>query len=331
MGYGVGVRGASPVASRARRVRTARAAGELPRYADGMTTRVGSQSTAEEVSAGIDLRGTTWLVTGCNSGIGKETVRVLALRGAHVLGAARTETKARGALDELGVSGTPLACELSDLTSVRGAIARLESFGRPLDGVVANAGIMALPTAETRHGVELQLFTNHVGHFALVTGLEAMLTDRARVIVVSSAAHRYAAERGLELDNADGAKDYEPWRMYGRSKLANILFARSLAHRFTSEGSQRTAYSLHPGVIQTNLTRHIADADALLAPMRKSMKSIEQGAATQVFLATQPGIETQSGGYFSDCAPARTIPQGTDDAVGDALWAWTHELVARLA
>jgi WW domain-containing oxidoreductase len=293
-------------------------------------TSFDARSTAEQVSEGIDLRGTTWLVTGCNSGIGRETARVLSLRGAHVIGAARTEEKAREALSDLATPGSPLACELSDIGSVRDAVETLRKRGAALDGVIANAGIMALPRAETRYGLELQFLTNHVGHFALVTGLVAQLTGRARVVVVSSAAHRYAAQRGLELDNLDGATDYEPWRMYGRSKLANILFARTLASRFAAEGAKRTAYSLHPGVIRTNLTRHIADVDALLAPMKDNMKSVPQGAATQVYVATQPGLESHPGAYFADCAPGRTIAFGSDDALGETLWARTEELLSSL-
>ena len=283
----------------------------------------GFHSTAEDVTAGLDLTGTTWLITGCNSGIGLETARVLALRGAHVLGAARTEGKAREAL---GTAGTPLACELSDLASVKQAVASVRASGVTLDGIIANAGIMALPTNQQMNGVELQLFTNHVGHFALVTGLLDRLSAAARVVILSSGAHRFAAERGLELDNLDGTKDYHPWRMYGRSKLANILFARSLASRFAVEGSKRTAYSVHPGVIRTNLTRHIPDPDALLASMKPSMKSIPQGAATTLYAATKPGIETLSGRYFSDCAEANTITQGTDDALAQELWTVTEKL-----
>jgi len=291
-------------------------------------TTFGAQSTAEDVSADIDLTGTTWLVTGCNSGIGKESARVLALRGAHVLGAARTEGKAREALAELGIAATPLECDLSSLASVRAAVNTVHATGSRIDGILANAGIMALPRLEQQQGLELQFFTNHVGHFALVTGLVDRLTDAARVVVVSSAAHRYAAKTGLELDNLAGTIDYDPWRMYGRSKLANILFARTLASRFSAARSARTAFSLHPGVIRTNLTRHIADAESLLAPMKTSMKSIPQGAATSLYTATRPGLEALSGSYFSDCAVARTIPQGADNALGEELWALTERLLA---
>jgi NAD(P)-dependent dehydrogenase (short-subunit alcohol dehydrogenase family) len=293
-----------------------------------MDTAYGFSSTAEEVTAGVDLTGSTWLVTGCNSGLGQETARVLALRGAHVIGAARTEDRAAGALNALGIDGTPLACELSDLASVRAAVASVKALGRPLAGIVANAGIMALPELRQQHGIELQLYTNHVGHFVLVTGLLDQLTDDGRVVVLSSAAHEMAKE-GLELDNLSGERDYHPWRQYGRSKLANIQFARSLARRFGAEGSKRTANALHPGVIATNLARHVPDAEGMFERMRPRMKTVEQGAATQCYVAARPELASVSGRYFSDCAEAETLAAALDDAQGDALWAATEEIVAR--
>ncbi|MEZ4237917.1 MAG: SDR family NAD(P)-dependent oxidoreductase [Myxococcota bacterium] len=289
----------------------------------------GAASTAEEVTEGIDLRGTTWLVTGVNSGLGEETARVLGLRGAHVIGAARTEEKAAAALQRLGIEGTPVACELSDLESVRACVAAVEALGRPLRGIIANAGIMALPTLQQRDGVELQLYTNHVGHFVLVTGLLDRLEPNGRVVMLSSGAHFRAREQGLELDNLLGERDYEAWRMYGRSKLANILFARSLARRFAADGSGRTANAVHPGVIETNLARHVADAETLFASMRDRMKTVAQGAATQCYVATRPELAEVSGRYFSDCDVAEALPQASDDALADELWARTEEIVAR--
>jgi NAD(P)-dependent dehydrogenase (short-subunit alcohol dehydrogenase family) len=293
-----------------------------------MTSAFGFDSTAEEVTEGLDLGGTTWLVTGCNSGLGYESARVLAMRGAHLVAAARTREKAAAALAELGVDGLPVACELSDLDSVRAAVATVRSNAGRLDGILANAGIMALPKLEQRNGVELQFLTNHVGHFVLVTGLLDRLTDQARVVMLSSAAHTMAAERGLELDNLSGESDYHPWRMYGRSKLANILFARSLSTRFRAQGSKATANALHPGVIQTNLARHVENAEGMFARMKLQLKTVPQGAATQCFVATHPSLEGVSGCYFSDCAVKEAIPQATDDALAEALWTATERIVA---
>ncbi|MFT4627198.1 MAG: WW domain-containing oxidoreductase [Myxococcota bacterium] len=286
----------------------------------------GAHSTAEEVTDGLDLRGSSWLVTGCNSGLGQETARVLALRGAHVIGLARTLEKADDAMAPLG--GTGVACELSDLASVAQAVEQVTALGRPLRGIIANAGIMALPELKQKSGYELQFYTNHVGHAALVTGLVDQLEDGGRVVMLSSGAHRYSKESGLEIDNLSGDDNYDPWRMYGRSKLANILFARGLSTRFAAEGRGRTANSLHPGVIATNLARHVPNAEAMFESLKAQMKTVEQGAATQCYVATRPELSTVSGEYFSDCAQAKAIDAGYDDALAETLWRRTEAIIA---
>lgn len=283
-------------------------------------------STAEEVTAGLDLTGRTILITGCNSGLGFESARVLALRGARIIGLARTVEKAEKALAEAGAEGDAVACDLGDLDSVRAAVETVRGLG-PIDALLANAGIMALPELQQLHGIERQLFVNHVGHFALVTGLLDRLTDDGRVVIVSSGAHHYA-DRALDLDNASGEEAYTPWRMYGRSKLANILFARSLARRF--EGTAKVAISLHPGVIQTNLGRHVPDAPAMYERLSNILRSVGAGAATQCLAAVHPMAADWSGLYLSDCAPKDTLPAGQDDALADALWAWSEDVVARV-
>jgi len=128
----------------------------------------GYGSTAEDVTAGLDLSGRTILLTGCNSGIGKDTLRVLAMRGAHVIAAARTVDKAQAACDEVGGETTPVACELSEPASVQACAEQVIGLGRPLDAILCNAGIMALPRLNQKFGYELQFFTNHIGHFILV-------------------------------------------------------------------------------------------------------------------------------------------------------------------
>ena len=284
----------------------------------------GFDSTAEQVTAGIDLSGKTWLVTGSNSGLGLESARILAGRGAHIIAAARTEAKAADALAELGIDGTPVACELSELSSVKAAVSTIQATGRTLDGILANAGIMALPTLQQKNGIELQLYTNHVGHFALVTGLLGQLAEDGRIVVLSSGAHFYARESGLELDNVSGERDYHPWRMYGRSKLANIMFAAALARRF--EGSARTANSLHPGVIMTNLARHVDNAEAMFSTM--TLKTIPQGAATQCYVATHPDNSAVSGKYFADCALKKPAAVAFDADQAEALWRWTESVIS---
>lgn len=281
-----------------------------------------AQSTAEEVTEGLDLSGRTYLITGCNSGLGFETARVLAARGARIIGLSRSKETATDALAALAIDGDAVACDLGDLASVRRAVTEVQALA-PLDGLIANAGIMALPTLQQIAGYERQFYVNHMGHFVLVTGLLDRLTDDGRVVLLSSGAHRFA-KLGMELDNLSGETDYDPWRMYGRSKLANILFARSLAERFAQ--SRRTAVALHPGVIETNLGRHIVEREAMYERLRPNLKTVGQGAATQCFAAAHPSLAGVSGVYLSDCAVAETIPAGRDDVLAEALWARSEQI-----
>jgi len=294
-------------------------------------TGFGYGSTAEDVTAGNDLTGKTYLVTGCNSGLGLETLRVLALRGARVLGTARTVDKANEALAAVGARGSlGLACELADPASIRACIAAVIADGARLDAILCNAGIMALPRLETAHGVELQFFTNHVGHFILVTGLLDRLTDTGRVVMTSSDAHRAAPSAGVDLDNLAGERGYQPWRAYGRSKIANMLFARSLAERFA--GTQRTANAIHPGVIATNLGRHMPALMRMGLAIGKPLflKTPAQGAATQVYVATHPAAATTSGEYWADCNIARARRDAYDPDLARRLWDATEAIVARV-
>lgn len=290
----------------------------------------GYGSTAEQVTEGRSLAGKTYLVTGCNSGLGQEALRVLCLRGAKVVGTARTLEKAKAACAGIKGETVPLACELSDPGSVRACVAEVKRLGLRLDGLIANAGIMALPKLETAHGVELQLFTNHIGHFILVTGLIDQLTDDGRVVMLSSAAHTMAPKEGIEFDNLDGSRGYGDWKNYGQSKLANLLFAKELARRF--EGTKKTANAVHPGVIRTNLGRHMNAVAGfffgVFGPL--VLKSVPQGTATEVYVATHPSLSAVSGKYFADCnvAPARA---DADDAVlARRLWEESEKIVARV-
>lgn len=291
----------------------------------------GYGSTAEEVTEGLSLEGKTFLVTGCNSGLGAEALRVLTLRGARVVGTARTVEKAKAACDEArGGATTPLACELSDPISVRSCAADVKRAGIKLDAILCNAGIMALPKLEKAHGYELQFFTNHIGHFLLVTLLLDELTDAGRVVVVSSAAHRSAPPEGVQLDNLDGEKGYSPWKNYGQSKIANILFAKELARRFG--GTKRTANAVHPGVIRTNLVRHMNPLAAfgLSIAGAIALKDVAQGAATEVYVATNPSLATVSGEYFEDCNIARPRRDANDEALAKKLWEASERIVAEL-
>ena len=289
----------------------------------------GYSTTAEQVTVGLDLSGKTFLLTGCNSGIGLETLRVLGMRGGHVLAAARTENKARAALEQVSATGTPLACELSDPSSVRACVEVVKELGRPLDAIICNAGIMALPKAVQKRGIELQLFTNHIGHFILVTRLVNALAAAGRVVVVSSSAHRRAPKEGICFDDLAGEKNYSAWGSYGQSKLANILFTRQLAGRLRRG---QTANSLHPGVIATNLGRHMNPVVTTLFAAVGSLflKSIPQGAATECYLATHPEVAETSGEYFCDCNVATSSEAARDDQLAEKLWSVSETIVADL-
>lgn len=291
----------------------------------------GYGSTAEDVTRGLDLSGKTHLITGCNSGLGMETARVLASRGARIIGAARTREKAAEALGKVGAEGAPVACDLGDPSSVRACIRSVMAMSTPLDTIIANAGIMALPELQQRHGYELQFFTNHVGHFILVTGLLERLAPDGRVVMVSSRAHERAPDEGIQFHNLNGEKDYSPWQAYGQSKLGNLLFARALARRLA--GSRRTANALHPGVIATNLGRHMHPvARGVLALARPLfLKSIPQGTATQCYLAAHPDAVGITGEYWADCNIVEPSSHGKDDTLAEALWTESERIAARVA
>lgn len=290
----------------------------------------GYGSTAEQVTAGLDLRGKTILLTGCASGLGLETMRVLGLRGAHIVAVARTVEKAEAARKAVAAEGTPLACDLSEPDAVRACVAAARALGRPLDAIVCNAGVMALPELQTKRGYELQFFTNHVGHFILVTGLLESLLPTGRVVMVSSGAHKTAPSAGIEFDNLDGAKGYGAWRAYGQTKLANLLFAKHLAKRL--HGTGRVANALHPGVIATDLWRHLNPVarGAMGVAGVLGFKTVAQGASTTCYVAAHPDAAAISGEYFVDCNVAVPSKTARDAALAERLWRVSEEIVAGL-
>jgi NAD(P)-dependent dehydrogenase (short-subunit alcohol dehydrogenase family) len=288
----------------------------------------GFESTAEEVTAGMDLSGRTALVTGCNSGLGLETMRVLALRGAHVIGAARNVEKAEIACDSVEGHTTPLVVELTDLDGIVAAAEQVQSMNIPLDMLILNAGIMAYPELEIVNGVERQFAINHLGHFLLTEHLldPVRRASAGRVVVVSSAAHRWAKPYGIDFDNLDGSKSYDPFAAYGQSKTANGLFSRELARRLAGTGA--TSNSLHPGVIETNLGRYLPPRDDDDASRKLHWKTISQGSATSCYVATNPGLDGVTGFYFSDCTMAVPADFMQDDDKAKRLWQVSEELTA---
>lgn len=291
----------------------------------------GYDSTAEQVTEGLDLRGKRFLLTGCTSGLGAEVLRVLTLRGATVFGTARTLSKASETCRPYTAQAVPLECELSEPASVRACVRAVLDYGEPLDGIVANAGIMGLPQLSVMHGLEEQFLTNHMGHFLLVTELLSQLSPDARVVMVSSSAHNMAPKSGIDFDNLDGQRGYSPWAAYGQSKLANLLFAKELSRRLPHPG--QTANAVHPGVISTGLQRSM---NPILAATLKVMsplvlKSVAQGAATETFVATHPSVAQVTGEYFADCNAAPCSDLAQDVELAQKLWQTSEQLAAQLA
>lgn len=290
----------------------------------------GPTTTAEQVTEGRSLAGKVFVVTGCTSGIGTETARVLALRGAHVIGLGRTLPKTQETLASLGgkVGGktTAVACELSDPASVRSAIEEIKKLGVGLDGILCNAGIMALPRFEECHGFEKQFYTNHLGHFQLVNGLLGSLQKNGRIVLVSSSAHFAAPRGGIDFDHLRSSAGYSSWRAYGRSKFANLVFAKELARR------GYTAYAVHPGVIVTGLGRYMSrwmnTVSRWIEPI--FMKSIPQGAATTVYVATCEGLPGPSGSYFMDCNIGKFRKDADDAETGRRLWEVSEQAFAKI-
>lgn len=293
-------------------------------------TEFGARSTADDVLKGLDLRSKTILVTGCNGGIGFETMRALAASGAHVVGLARTSGAAQDACARVGGATTPVACDLAEIGSILSASMAVHAIGKPVDAIVANAGIMCPESLDVRNGVELQFMVNHIGHFLLIDRLIDLVPQHTGRIVVtsSSASIDQAPKEGVMFDNLDGHQFYKPFLFYGQSKLANALFAKELARRM--EGRGITVNSLHPGAVGgTALQRSLGFPFKLVLPIAsRFMKSIPQGAATQVLLAASPLVEGITGEYWADCNIARGSRFLAHPGMAERLWTVSEEIVA---
>ncbi|CAD6257904.1 unnamed protein product [Miscanthus lutarioriparius] len=303
----------------------------------------GSASTAEEVTAGVDAINLTAIVTGATNGIGKETARVLALRGAKVIIPARTlesGLKVKESLAEQVPSSKlhVMEMDLSSLSSVRDFARSFDSSHEHLNLLINNAGIMACPYQLSKDGIELQFATNHVGHFLLTNLLLDKMKSTARetgvqgrIINVSSIAHK-SDGTCFELNKLNDKARYQPFIAYAHSKLANILHANELSRRFQEEGCNLTANSLHPGAIITNIIRYVAGNNSalisVLSPVANLvLKSIPQGAATTCYLALHPNVKDVSGKYFSDCNEATPTAVARDSELAKRLWSFSEELV----
>ncbi|WP_427308815.1 SDR family NAD(P)-dependent oxidoreductase [Cupriavidus sp. H39] len=281
-------------------------------------TPFGFNSTADEVLSGVDLSSKRAIITGGSSGIGIDTARALASAGAQVTLAVRNlEAGNRIAADLQAQTNnhqvTAAYLDLSDQMSVRNFVA---SWHRPLDILINNAGIMALPTLlRTREGWEMQYATNFVGHFALTIGLHDALTAAhgARIVSVSSSGNLLAPV--IFDDPHFNFLPYDPFVAYGQSKSACALLAIEATRRWCYDGIYANA--LNPGAIATNLQRHTG---GLRTPVERR-KSPAQGAATSVLLAASPLLENVGGHYFEDCNEAEIMFRRPDDYRGVAHYA----------
>lgn len=282
----------------------------------------------------VRLDGKTVLITGANTGIGKETALDMAKRGARVILACRDMTRARIAADEIRqTSGNGNVVvknlDLASLQSVRDLAKDVQQNEDRLDILINNAGVMMCPKWKTQDGFEMQFGVNHLGHFLLTNSLLDLLKKSApsRVVIVSSIAH----EKGhMHFDDINLDKDYERNKSYRQSKLANVLFGRELASRL--QGTGVTVYSLHPGIIRTELGRHLFPTLALwqriiAMPFIMLIKSPEAGAQTSIFCAVDESQADASGLYYSDCAPKMPAPQALDDDAAKKLWELSASMV----
>ncbi|MEU3643185.1 SDR family NAD(P)-dependent oxidoreductase [Lentzea sp. NPDC034063] len=290
-----------------------------------ITTGFGFSSTAAEVAEGIDVTGRRVVVTGASSGIGVETARALAGRGAEVTLAVRNTDAGEKTARDIGGDVRVAKLDLTDLASID---AFVRAWDGPLHVLIANAGVMAVPERYTDQGWEWQFATNHLGHFALATGLHPALkaANDARIVVVSSTGHMLSP---VVFDDVNyGFRTYDAWTAYGQSKTANVLFAVEATRRWAGDGI--TANALMPGAIFTNLSAHlgIKESDVDLS----TIKTPEQGAATSVLLATSPLLEGIGGRYFDDCNETPTVDR-RDEAPplhGVARYALDQDNAARL-
>jgi len=291
----------------------------------GQTQGLGSNSTAEEAAGDIRLDDKVVIVTGSNTGIGKETARVLVRMGAHVIMACRDIEKAKVALSDINEdTGTEdkitlLPLDLGSFQSIRNFVDEFHALKLPLHILINNAGVMATPEKRTEDGIEYQIGINHFGHFLLTNLLLEDLKNNApaRIVNLSSTAHKGGR---IFFDNINLEGNYEPWRSYGQSKLANILFTKALAKRL--EGTGVTCNSLHPGVISTELTRDLGWLTPFLniATSLKIIKTIPQGAATTIYVATHPDLEGVTGLYFNDCHEETPSVYALREEDGERLW-----------
>ncbi len=304
-------------------------------------------TTTDEVLEGIDLTGTCALVTGGASGLGAETVRALASKGAEVVIAARNHEKAEEVRarvqEETGNDKIHIEeLELASLAKVRDFAERCLSRYDRLHLLINNAGVMACPQGKTEDGFELQFGSNHLGHFLMTCLIMPKIIKAApsRIVSLSSLGHRFSP---VVFDDIHfERRPYDKWLSYGQSKTANALFAVALEKRLQDKSVH--AYAVHPGIIITRLGRHLTQEDITQMQSRYQdrdmpIKSVEAGAATSVYAATAPELEGQGGVYLEDChiaveeesadAESGVRPYAADSEQAERLWTVSEEMIGQ--
>lgn len=286
----------------------------------------GSSSTADVVARDVRLEGKLVIVTGANAGIGEETARVLASHGAHVILACRNRAKAEAVLENIRNSTgndqvEVMELDLGSLESVRRFAADFNARNLPLHCLVCNAGLVGEQHSKTTDGFELQFGTNHLGHFALTNLLLDRLREAApsRIVVVSSMVHKSGK---IDLDDLQWEKrPFSKWKVYAQSKLANILFVKELDRRLKANNINNvTVNALHPGVVNTQAMKNATGSKFVSWLITPFLKTVQQGAATSVYLATAPEVENISGRYFVDCSETAPAAQAQDMEMAGKLW-----------
>jgi NAD(P)-dependent dehydrogenase (short-subunit alcohol dehydrogenase family) len=263
------------------------------------------ESTAEEVTAGIDLTGKVVVVTGCTSGIGFETMRVLASRGAYLIGSSRSLERAEIACRKVVGVTSPVELDLGNLESVVACAETIRLMNQPIDMLICNAGYRGGGNErQLINGIEKHFYINHLGHFVFVNRLldRLFIAPQGRIVIVSSrTAYTDAPTEGILFDDLSFSDEYSDFLAYGHSKLANALFSLRLSELL--RGTRITSNSLHPGIVDTEIDRHLSSIMQFAVKILAAVggKTIAEGAATTCYVATSKALEATSGAYFEDC------------------------------
>ena len=266
------------------------------------------------------------LVTGANSGMGMASARMLARKGYFVLMLVRSEKRGNEAFNMLNEEQPGcfqlILCDLSDLQSVRRAAASIGETYEKIDVMLNNAGVITTQRELTKEGLEMQFAVNHVGHFLLTMLLLQKLQKGSRIIQVASGAHKWG---DIYFEDLSLEKSFRPFKAYGQSKLANVLFAKELSKKLAPYGI--TVNSCHPGAVTTNMgvNRETGFGRGITKLLKPFFRSPEEGAATAVYLATDPSVEGITGEYFYNGQPEKVSRKARDEELSKKLFQWTED------